>query len=122
MNKPRRVRIYKLSTFDTLTERERKLYDLYKAAGKEKATARELFDTEIAKYEGVRKIDCKKLYLYQTNKETDEITEYENTDKQIALFESEMVRYATDFNTEDKCPLVMEITIKHLKNVLIKQI
>ena len=39
LNKPRRVRIYKLSTFDTFTDEERALNEAYKKAGvKEKAT------------------------------------------------------------------------------------
>ena len=32
MNKPRRVRIYKLSTFDTFTDEERVLNEAYKNA------------------------------------------------------------------------------------------
>lgn len=109
MNKPRRVRIYKLSTFDTFTEKERNLHELYKEASKNKVFAKQQRDEEIHNYKGIRKIDRSKLYLYQTDKKTGETIEYENSNKQIALFESEMVRYATDFNSEDKCPLVMEI-------------
>lgn len=35
--KPRRVRIYKLSTFDTLTDKERKFNNAYKEGKKGKA-------------------------------------------------------------------------------------
>lgn len=34
--KPRRVRIYKLSTFDTLTDKERKFNNAYKEGKREK--------------------------------------------------------------------------------------
>ena len=63
MNKPRRVRIYKLSTFDTFTEEERVLNEAYKKAGiKERATLKKIRDDKIASYEGIRKIDRKRLY------------------------------------------------------------
>ena len=105
MNKPRRVRIYKLSTFDTFTEEERALNEAYKNAGiKEKATLKKIRDNKIAFYEGIRKIDRKKLYTYEYDKDGKVITESENINKQIALFENEMVRYTE--NNLDGFPLV----------------
>lgn len=63
LNKPRRVRIYKLSTFDTFTDDERTLNEAYKnAPPKERAALKKIRDEKIASYEGVRKIDRKKLY------------------------------------------------------------
>ena len=108
MNKPRRVRIYKLSTFDTFTDEERALNEAYKKAGvKEKAVLKKIRDDKIASYEGIRKIDRKRLYTYEHNKDGKLIEESENINKQIALFESEMVRY-TESNLDD-FPLIMEI-------------
>ena len=64
MNKPRRIRIYKLSAFDTFTEEERALNEAYKKAGiKERATLKKIRDEKIASYEGIREIDKKKLVL-----------------------------------------------------------
>ena len=109
MNKPRRVRIYKLSTFDTFTKKERELHEAYTSANKNTALLKQIRDEEISKYEGIRKIDRKRLYTYKYDEDGKviETSEEENVDKQIALFESEMVRYATDFGEE--FPLVMEI-------------
>jgi len=110
MNKPRRVRIYKLSAFDTLTDEERVLNEAYKnASAKEKPLLKQIRDEKIAAYEGVRKIARNKLYTYEydTAKNIIEGSESENTDKQIALFESEMVR-CTEKNLND-FPLIMEI-------------
>lgn len=107
LNKPRRVRIYKLSTFDTFTEEERALNEAYKKAGiKEKVTLKKLRDNKIASYEGIRKIDRKKLYTYECDKNGN-VIETENVNKQIELFESEMVRYS-ECNLEE-FPLIMEI-------------
>lgn len=107
LNKPRRVRIYKLSTFDTFTEEERALNEAYKKAGiKEKATLKKIRDDKIASYEGIRKIDRKKLYTYECDKNGN-VIETENVNKQIELFESEMVRYS-ECNLEE-FPLIMEI-------------
>ena len=107
--KPRRVRIYKLSTFDTLTDKERKFNNAYKEGKKGKAFLKEQRDELIASYSGVRKVERSRLYLYDYDSDGNiiEETEHENIDKQISLFESEMIRYATDFN--EKNPLVMEI-------------
>ena len=94
MNKPRRVRIYKLSTFDTFTKKERDLHEAYKSANKNKELLKQIRDEEISKYEGARKIDRSKLYTYRYDEDGKIIagSEEENTDKQIALFESEMTR------------------------------
>ena len=107
--KPRRVRIYKLSTFDTLTDKERKFNNAYKEGKGEKAFLKEQRDELIASYSGVRKVERSHLFLYDYDSDGNiiEETEHENIDKQISLFESEMIRYATDFN--EKNPLVMEI-------------
>lgn len=107
--KPRRVRIYKLSTFDTLTDKERKFNNAYKEGKKGKEFLKEQRDELIASYSGVRKVERSRLYLYDYDSDGNiiEETEHENIDKQISLFESEMIRYATDFN--EKNPLVMEI-------------
>ena len=108
MNKPRRIRIYKLSAYDTFTEEERALNEAYKKAGiKERATLKKIRDEKIASYEGIRKIDRKKLYTYEYDKEGKVIEESENINKQIALFESEMARYTE--NDLDGFPLIMDI-------------
>lgn len=124
MNKPKRIRIYKLSTFDTLTEEERKFNDAYKRASKDKALLKEKRDEEISKFQGVRKIERNRLYSYEYDEQgkLKQETETEDTDKQIALFESEMARLATDF--KEKNPLVMEIVYLKIanQNIILKQI
>ena len=88
LNKPRRIRIYKLSTFDTFTEEERALNEAYKKAGiKERATLKKIRDEKIASYEGIRKIERKKLYTYKydKNKKAIKTSEEENINKQIAI-------------------------------------
>lgn len=106
---PRRFRIYKLSTFDALTDEERSYHMLYKEAKKEKVLAKKTRDKCIASYKGVRKIDRNRLYLYDYNDKGKIIegSERENIDKQVALAESEIARMATDFSEPE--PLVMEI-------------
>lgn len=106
---PRRFRIYKLSTFDALTDEERKFHMAYKDAKKEKVFLKEQRDNLIASFDGVRKIDRNRLYVYDydENGEIIEGSERENIDKQVALAESEMARMVTDFSEKD--PLVMEI-------------
>lgn len=60
LNKPRRIRIYKLSAFDTFTKEERALNEAYKKAGiKERATLKKIRDDVIASYGDIRKIDRK---------------------------------------------------------------
>lgn len=126
MIKPRRLRIYKLSVFDTFTEDERALHDAYKKATKkaDKATLKKLRDEKLSAYGGCRKIDREKLYTYDYDKDKKPIadTERENTDKQIALFESEIARYANDF--EENFPLVMEIVYMKIayQSIVFKQI
>lgn len=123
MNKPRRVRIYKLSTFDTFTDEERALNEAYKKAGiKERVTLKRIRDDKIAAYEGIRKVDRKKLYTYEYDKDGKLIEESENINKQIALFESEMVRY-TESNLDD-FPLIMEIVYMKIayQTLVFKQI
>ncbi len=117
MNKPRRVRIYKLSTFDTFTDEERVLNETYKnASPKEKALLKKIRDEKIASYKEIRKVSRKKLYtyLYDKDKNIIEGSESENTDNQIALFESEMVRH-TERNLDD-FPLIMEIVYMKIAN------
>ncbi|HAI92930.1 MAG TPA: hypothetical protein DCM21_10460 [Butyrivibrio sp.] len=106
---PRRFRIYKLSTFDALTDEERSYHMLYKEAKKEKVLAKKTRDKCIASYKGVRKIDRNRLYLYDYDDKCKIIegSERENIDKQVALAESEIARMATDFSEPN--PLVMEI-------------
>ena len=124
MNKPRRVRIYKLSTFDTFTKKERDLHEAYKSANKNKELLKQIRDEEISKYEGARKIDRSKLYTYRYDEDGKIIagSEEENTDKQIALFESEMARYATEF--KEKVPLVMEIVYMKIdhQDIILNQV
>lgn len=123
MNKPRRIRIYKLSTFDTFTVEERALNEAYKKAGiKEKATLKKIRDDKIASYEGIRKIDRNRLYTYEYDKDGKKVKESENINKQIALFESEMVRY-TKRNIDD-FPLIMEIVYMKIayQTLVFKQI
>lgn len=122
LNKPRRVRIYKLSTFDTFTEEERALNEAYKKAGiKEKTTLKKIRDDKIASYKGIRKIDRKKLYTYERDKDGN-VIEIENVNKQIELFESEMVRYS-ESNLEE-FPLIMEIVYMKIayQTIVFKQI
>lgn len=117
MEKLRRVRIYKLSTFDTFTDEERALNEAYKKSNtKERAVLKKIRDDKIASYEGIRKIDRKKLYTYEYDEDGKIIvpSETENTNKQIALFESEMVRY-TD-HPLDNFPLIMEIVYMKIAN------
>lgn len=117
MNKPRRVRIYKLSTFDTFTDEERALNEAYRKAGiKEKAVLKKIRDDKVTSYEGIRKIDRRKLYTYRYDKDGNPIdkSETENINMQIALFESEMVRY-TEHPLND-FPLVMEIVYMKIAN------
>lgn len=106
---PTRFRIYKLSTFDALTDEERSYHMLYKEAKKEKVLAKKTRDKCIASYKGVRKIDRNRLYLYDYDDKGKivEGSERENIDKQVALAESEIARMATDFSEPN--PLVMEI-------------
>lgn len=125
MNKPRRVRIYKLSTFDTFTEEECVLNEAYKKAGiKEKATLKKIRDDKIASYEGIRKIDRKRLFTYGYDKDGKVIdaSETENTNKQIALFESEMIRHTE--NDLDSFPVIMEIVYMKIayQTLVFKQI
>lgn len=123
MNKPRRVRIYKLSTFDTFTEEERVLNEAYKKAGiKERATIKKIRDDKIAAYEGIRKVDRKKLYTYEYDKDGKLLEESENINKQIALFESEMVRYSE--SDLDGFPLIMDIVYMKIayQTLVFKQI
>lgn len=117
MNKPRRVRIYKLSTFDTFTDDERTLNEAYKnAPPKERAALKKIRDEKIASYKGIRKIDRKKLYTYEydENGKVIDSSETENANKQIALFESEMVRYTE--KPLDDFPLIMEIVYMKIAN------
>ncbi|MDE7248854.1 MAG: hypothetical protein K2N82_03000 [Lachnospiraceae bacterium] len=123
MNKPRRLRIYKLSTFDAFTEEERVLNEAYKKAGiKERSILKKIRDDKIAAYEGIRKIDRKRLYTYEHDKDGKPIEESENVNKQIALFESEMVRYSE--SDLDDFPLVMEIVYMKIayQTLVFKQI
>lgn len=126
VNKPRRVRIYKLNIFDAFTEEEKDLHDAYKKANKknDKLVLKKRRDKKLASYKGIRKIDRKKLYTYDYDKNHKSVmsTERDNTDKQIALFENEVVRYANDFKEE--FPLVMEIIYMKIsyQGIVFKQI
>lgn len=107
MEKPRRVRIYKLSTFDSYTEEERKLHNIYK--GREPGTKtiagkKQDRDEKIAAFQGVRKVEINK-----TRKSEEELTNWgqDSTDKEIALFESQFARIASNF--KEKCPLITEV-------------
>lgn len=126
MNKPRRLRIYKLSIFDAFTEEEKALHDEYTKSYKkaDKIILKQRRDEKLASYEGIRKINREKLYTYDYDKNHKRITttERENADKQIALFESEVARYANDFKEE--FPLVMEIVYMKIayQGIVFKQI
>ena len=117
MDKPKRLRIYKLSTFDAFTEEERALNEAYKKAGiNDKATLKNIRDQKIASYEGIRKIERKKLYTYKYDKNRKAVksSEEENINKQIAMFENEMIRYVDE--SLDAFPLVMEIVYMRIDN------
>ena len=123
--KARRVRIYKLSTFDTFTDEERVLNEAYKKADtKEKATLKKIRDDKIASYKGIRKVNRKRLYTYEHDKngKAIDVSETENINKQIALFESEMVRYTE--NSLDGFPLITEIVYMKIayQTLIFKQI
>lgn len=107
--KPRRFRIYKLSTFDALTDEEREFHKAYKEAKKEKVFLKQKRDGLIASYTGIRKIDKTRLYVYEYDENGNIIEDSakENYDKQVALAESELARMATDFSCKNS--LVMEI-------------
>ena len=117
---PRRFRIYKLSTFDALTDEERSYHMLYKEAKKEKVLAKKTRDKCIASYKGARKIDRNRLYLYDYDDKGKivEGSERENIDKQVALAESEIARMATDFSEPN--PLLMEIV--YLKTSMLNEV
>lgn len=117
---PRRFRIYKLSTFDALTDEEKNFHVLYKEAKKGKVFAKERRDSLIASFDGIRKIERNRLYLYDYDDKGEIIegSERENIDKQVALAESEMARMATDFSEKD--PLVMEIV--YLKTAKLNEV
>ena len=120
LNKAKRVRIYKLSTFDTFTDEERTLNEAYKnASPKERAALKKIRDEKIASYEGIRKIDRKKLYTYEYGNDGKPIalSETENANKQIALFESEMIRYTE--KPLDDFPLIMEIVYMKIANQIL---
>ena len=126
LNEPRRLRIYKLNIFDAFTEEEKALHDEYKKTSNktDKAVLKQRRDEKLSSYEGIRKIDRKKLYTYDYDKNHKPImpTERENTDKQIALFENEAARYADDFKEE--FPLVTEIVYMKIayQGIVFKQI
>lgn len=69
----------------------------------------------------IRKIDRKKLYTYERDKNGN-VIETENVNKQIELFESEMVRYS-DCNLED-FPLIIDIVYMKIayQTIVFKQI
>ena len=123
-NKLRRFRIYKFSTFDTFTDEERALNESYKKANpKDKALLKKIRDDKIASYEGIRKIDRKKLYTYEyKDGKPIEETETENINNQIAMFENEMVRYTK--SALDDFPLITEIVYMKIANqtLIFKQI
>ena len=122
-SKLRRVRIYKLSTFDTFTDEERALHESYKKANpKDKALLKKIRDDKINSYEGIRKIDRKKLYTYEYDKDGNLMEESENINKQVALFESEMVRYSE--SDLDGFPLIIDIVYMKIayQTLVFKQI
>ena len=114
--KSRRIRIYKLSTFDAFTEKEREFHRAYKAAKTQQAFWKSERDSLIASFKGVRKIDRSRLYTYEYDKNGNivEGSERENIDKQVVLAESELARMVTDFSEKD--PLVMEIVYMKTAN------
>lgn len=104
--KARRYRIFQLSTFDCLIEDERVLYNAYKKCSdkKEKRRLRRIFEKAVANFNGVRCIPDSRLH--KKNKDGTLSDEYIK-EIQIPLFEGEMARIATDF--QSKFPLVKEI-------------
>lgn len=118
--KPKRARIYKLSTFDTFTDEERALNEACKKAGNiEKVILKKIRDDKIKSYKGIRKIDRKKIYTYEYDKDGNPIdgSESENTNKQIAVFESEMLRYTEKLL--DDFPLIAEIVYMKIDNQIL---
>lgn len=115
----RRVRILNLSTFDCLTEIEHAMYNAYKKCNKpdDKKVLKTTLDDMIIAYTGIREISKNSIFKSKDGVLTDEYRE----DKQIALFESELVRMANDMDTI--FPLIKEIVyldIHHLD--ILKQI
>ena len=64
----------------------------------------------------------KRLYTYEYDKDGKIVEESENINKQIALFESEMVRYAE--SNFDSFPIIMEIVYMKIvyRTLIFKQI
>lgn len=108
MMKPRRIRIYKLSTFDAYTKEERKLHNIYKygdvaksgANDKKSAVERKAErDRKIAEFSGIRTVSL--------NASGNSATGSRREDKEIALFESQIARIASDFR--EQCPFIKEV-------------
>lgn len=118
--KPRRIRIYKLSTFDALTDEERNYHMAYKEGKTKKDFLKQQRDKAIASFDGVRKIDRNRLYIYDFDEygKAIEDSKREDIDKQVALAESEMARMATDFSENN--PLVTEIV--YLKTAKLNEV
>lgn len=104
--KARRYRIFQLSTYDCLIEDERTLYNAYIECSdkRQKRDLREIFERTVANFKGVRCIPDSRLY--KKNKDGTLADEYRK-EIQNPMFEGEMARLATDFQSE--FPLVKEI-------------
>lgn len=96
INDVRRFLIFNLSTFDCLTEEERKLYNKYKKCNKkdEKADNRKAYEDKIASFSGIRSIPDKAIYYDGVRR----------LDKMIAGFENECVRLSKSFVFDEKNP------------------
>ncbi len=105
--------IYNLSTFDCLTNEERKLYNDYSKCNKEdkKDELREKFEREIESFDSVRTVIKEKLF-YKNNER--------RLDKVIAGFENECARLSESFiydETNPKyIPFISEIIILDVYN------
>ena len=104
--KARRYRIFQLSSFDCMTEKERVLYDKYEECNNkaEKMILHEVFEKEVKNYKGIRSIPDERLR--KKNKDGSLSDDY--IEKiQNPLFEGEMARIANDF--KETFPLIKEI-------------
>lgn len=98
----RRCRILRLSTFDCLTKAEVAKYNAYSKAKKdERQILKADFLKEINQFGGIREVPDCRLY---TSDYCGNLTEEYREDKQIALFENELIRLSDQLIYKDDDP------------------